>query len=209
MTAQTKENSASLIETKWRELQRSYPMLDDELEEEPRGGKDSIVVKFKSGSYLDNLANARSSLGNRRERLMVEEYAQVNNDILLEVLEPIIINPRYTLGKTGTTSPYELNSAMAFITTSWFVNTTPYEKGLDMFDRMAELKGDILIGADWKLAMLHGRGASEGSILERKETLPPLNFAMNYESRWVDYQPLIVAILYRKFGEPRNLGCVA
>ena len=79
---------------------------------------------------------------------MVEEYAQVNQEIFIEVLEPTVINPRFTLGKTGTTSPYELNSAMAFITTSWFVNTTPYDKSIEMFDDMAELKGSMVLGSE-------------------------------------------------------------
>lgn len=42
---------------------------------------------------------------------------------------------------------------------------------------------------DWELACSYGRGIPRSAILERKESLPPLNFAMNYESRWVDFQP--------------------
>lgn len=66
MTAQTRENSASLIGSKWKEIQRSYPMIANELTCEPRISKDIAEVRFKSGSVLDNLSNTRSSLGQRR-----------------------------------------------------------------------------------------------------------------------------------------------
>ena len=50
---------------------------------------------------------------------------------------------------------------------------------------MAELTGDISIGADWTLACDLGRGESRQQILTKKENLSPLFFATNYCSMWI------------------------
>ncbi|MEO2601055.1 hypothetical protein [Clostridium butyricum] len=50
---------------------------------------------------------------------------------------------------------------------------------------MAELKGIVVLGADWQLACEYGRGETKTQILSKKEKLSPVFFATNYESRWV------------------------
>lgn len=115
------------------------------------------------------------------------------------------------MGKEGVMSPYENNGGISFITTSYFVNTPPYYKGLDMKKKMINLEGSINIGANYEIALAYGRGAPRSAIMQKKAEMPPLNFAQNYESIWVSlrrHQPLIREILYSKFGEPRNLGCI-
>ena len=54
-----------------------------------------------------------------------------------------------------------------------------------MLDEMAELKGVIVLGADWQLACEYGRGETKTQILAKKEKLSPVFFATNYESKWV------------------------
>lgn len=78
MTAQTKENAANLIGEKYREIERFFPMLIDELNGAPRISKDKAIINFKSGGMLDTLSNTQSSKGARRKRLTVEESAQVS-----------------------------------------------------------------------------------------------------------------------------------
>lgn len=185
MTAQTKENASSLIDEKHREIIKFYPMIKDELSREPRISKDYAEVLFKSGGRLDILANQQSTKGARRKRLTIEESALLNNALFQDVLEPIVNIPRRTIGKKAIINPVELNGQINFFTTSGFRGTDEFERNLVLADEMVELKGKMLLGSDWQLACEFGRGELKSQILEKKEKLSPVFFAMNYESRWV------------------------
>ena len=184
LTAQTRESSASLIMSKIREIEDSYKMLKNEIKEY-RSQKEDTEIHFVSGGIISNLANHRSSLGQRRHKLMVEEYAQVDDNLLAEVIYPIVDIPRRTIGKLSVMSPYENNGGMTYITTSYFVNTPPFYKGLDMMEKMINLQGCMNVGASYEVALAYGRGAPRSVIMQKKEESKPLNFKQNYESVWV------------------------
>lgn len=184
MTAQTRENAAKLVDEKWRELQKFYPLLKNEVESY-RSSKDSVEMIFTSGGRIDILANQQSTKGARRKRLNVEESAQLNNDLFQDVLEPVVNVPRRTIGKKAMVNPEELNGQINFFTTSWFRGSDEYERSLKMIDDMANLKGVMVMGSDWQLACHYNRGEPKSKILEKKDKLSPTFFAMNYESRWI------------------------
>ena len=114
----------------------------------------------------------------------MEESALIKDEIFQDALEPIPNIPRRTIGKESCVNPEEMNGQMHFLTTAYFKNTE-YERSLRMFDEMVELKGKIILGADWQLACEYGRGETRQQILAKKERLSPVFFATNYESRWV------------------------
>jgi hypothetical protein len=185
MTAQTRENAAKLVDEKFREILRFYPMIQHEILGKPSFSKDSVEIVFTSGGRIDVMANSQSSKGARRKRLNVEEAAQLNNSLFEDVLEPIVNVPRRTIGKEAVVNPEELNGQINFMTTSWFRGTDEYERNIRMIDEMAELKGKIVLGSDWQLACSYGRGETKSQILEKKSKLSPTFFALNYESKWV------------------------
>lgn len=185
MTAQTKENAASLLEEKWREIVRYYPLLKNELLGEPSFSKDHAEINFISGGRIDTLANAQSTKGQRRRRLNIEEAALLNNTLFEDVLEPVVNIPRRTIGKKAVVNPEELNGQINFFTTSGFRGSDEFERNLRMVDEMAELKGKMVLGSDWQLAVHYGRGEPKSMILDKKAKLSPTFFAMNYESKWV------------------------
>jgi ribonucleoside-diphosphate reductase alpha chain len=185
MTAQTRENAAKLVEEKFREIIRFYPMIQNEIMGKPSFSKDTVEIVFTSGGRIDVMANSQSSKGARRKRLNVEEAAQLNNSLFEDVLEPIVNVPRRTIGKEAIVNPEELNGQINFMTTSWFRGTDEYERNIRMIDEMAELKGKIVLGSDWQLACTYGRGETKSQILEKKSKLSPTFFALNYESKWV------------------------
>ena len=185
MTAQTRENAAKLVDEKFREILRFYPMIQHEIMGKPSFSKDSVEIVFTSGGRIDVMANAQSSKGARRKRLNVEEAAQLNNSLFEDVLEPIVNVPRRTIGKQAIVNPEELNGQINFMTTSWFRGTDEYERNIRMIDEMGELKGKIVLGADWQLACTYGRGETKSQLLEKKSKLSPTFFALNYESKWV------------------------
>lgn len=185
MTAQTRENAAKLVEEKFREILRFYPLIQNEIMGKPQFSKDSVEIVFTSGGRIDIMANSQSSKGARRKRLNVEESALLNNQLFEDVLEPIVNVPRRTIGKQALINPEELNGQINFMTTSWFRGSDEFERNLRMVDEMADLKGKMVLGADWQLACSYGRGETKSQILEKKAKLSPTFFAMNYCSRWV------------------------
>jgi hypothetical protein len=185
MTAQTQQNAASLLGDKWKELTRFYPLLLNEVEGKPSFTKDSAVIRFKSGAEIDVLANAQSSKGQRRIRLQVEESALLNNALFQDVLEPIPNIPRRTVGRKASISPEELNGQINFFTTSGFRGTDEFERNLTMIKEMAELKGKMVLGSDWQLAVHYERGEPKAALLEKKSRLSPTFFGQNYESKWM------------------------
>lgn len=81
ISAQTRENAASLIKEKHEEILRFYPLIVNELSDRPKFQKDIADVYFKSNSRLDVLANQQSAKGARRHRLTLEESALMNDGL--------------------------------------------------------------------------------------------------------------------------------
>jgi hypothetical protein len=185
MTAQTLGNASSMLEDKWREIIRYYPMLQAEVSGNPSFTKDSAEIFFVSGGRIDVLANAQSSKGQRRKRLQIEESALLNNLLYQDALEPIPNVPRRTIGKEARINPEELNGQINFFTTSGFRGSDEFERNIMMIDEMAELKGKVVLGSDWQLAVKYGRGEPKSALLDKKSKLSPTFFATNYESKWV------------------------
>lgn len=117
VTAQTRENSAALLEDKFNEIISDFPLLENEIEKY-RFAKNDALIKFKSGSTITNLANAQTSKGRRRHRIKIEESALLNNTLFEDALEPIVEVPRTTAGSLAIVDPEEMNFQIHFFTTS-------------------------------------------------------------------------------------------
>ncbi|WP_205208652.1 hypothetical protein [Priestia filamentosa] len=187
MSAQTRENAASISEEKHNEIMKWFPLMKNELAKSPSFTKDSVEVIFSSGGTYTVLANAQSTKGQRRRRLNVEESALLNNELFKDVLEPVVNVPRRTIGALATINPYELNGMINYLTTSGYRGSDEFNRILNMLDEMADLKGKIVLGASWELPCHFGRGETRTQILAKKKdpTTSSTAFAMNYESRWV------------------------
>lgn len=185
ISAQTKENAADLLKSKFNEIRKKYPLLENELACEPKFSKGESVITFKNGSTIDAIANAQSTKGQRRRRLKIEEAALLNNVLYEDALEPVTEVPRYTVGKLGTVDPEELNQQIHFFTTSGFRGSDEYYRSLKMYDDMCDLKGQIVLGSSWMLPCWFGRGSNKSQILKKKKNSSPIAFAQNYEQEWV------------------------
>lgn len=185
ISAQTKENAADLLKSKFNEIRNKFPLIENELEKEPKFIKGDALIQFKNGSSIDAIANAQTTKGQRRRRLKIEESALLNNELYQDALEPVTEVPRYTVGKMALVDPQELNQQIHFFTTSGFRGSDEYQRSIDMYDNMCELKGQIVLGASWMLPCWYGRGSNKSQILRKKSTSSPIAFAQNYEQEWV------------------------
>lgn len=185
ISAQTKENAADLLKSKFNEIRNKFPLIENELEKEPKFIKGDALILFKNGSSIDAIANAQTTKGQRRRRLKIEEAALLNNELYQDALEPVTEVPRYTVGKMALVDPQELNQQIHFFTTSGFRGSDEYQRSIDMYDNMCELKGQIVLGASWMLPCWYGRGSNKSQILRKKSTSSPIAFAQNYEQEWV------------------------
>jgi ribonucleoside-diphosphate reductase alpha chain len=186
MSAQTKDNAASISEEKHNEMLRFFPMLKNEIVK-ASFSKDSVEVIFTSGGIYSVLANSQTSKGQRKRRLNIEEAALLNNELYKDALEPVANVPRRTIGKLSTVNPYELNGMINFLTTSGYRGSDEFIRILNMIDEMADLKGKIVLGASWELPCHFGRGETRSQILAKKDdpTTSSVTFSQNYESKWV------------------------
>lgn len=183
LTAQTRENAAKLLKDKYDEITKQYPLLKNEMLK-PKISRDIFELEFVNGSKIDNLANAQSSKGTRRNRIQIEESALIDNDLFEDALKPIVEIGRMTVG-SGIVNPLELNQQINFFTTSGFRGSDEWVRSVKMYRDMLDLKGEMVLGSGWMLACWMGRGSNKTQILKKKKNTGAVAFARNYEEKWV------------------------
>ena len=183
LTAQTRENAAKLLKDKYDEITKQYPLLKNEMLK-PKISRDIFELEFVNGSKIDNLANAQSSKGTRRNRIQIEESALIDNDLFEDALKPIVEIGRMTVG-SGIVNPLELNQQINFFTTSGFRGSDEWVRSVKMYRDMIDLKGEMVLGSGWMLACWMGRGSNKTQILKKKKNTGAVAFARNYEEKWV------------------------
>lgn len=205
MTAQTRENAAALLEDKYSEVVKFYPLIKEEIYS-TSFRVNLAEIEFHNGSKIDILANQQSSKGRRRKRIMVEESALLNNKLYEDVLEPIPNVPRRTVGRKGLIDCCEMNGQNHFLTTTGFRASDEFYRSLSMLEKMKNLDGYFVLGASWELGCYYGRGESKAKILEKKEKISPIMFARNYREKWVNFLPLYIAIYIAKYVNTQMCG---
>lgn len=143
--------------------------------------KDTGEVIFRNGSRCTSLPINQASKGQRRHRGSIEESNIINHEDYEDIVAPIFVVPRQTLG--GKADPEEFNGQIARYTTSGYKNSDEYAVITKVAEKMKELKGSYLFGATWMLPYRYGRLAKSGinSAREKDETA----FRMNYLCEWV------------------------
>lgn len=184
VTAQTRENSAALMEDKYNEILTDFPLFENEIEK-VRFSKNDALIQFKGGAKITNLANAQTSKGRRRNRIKIEESALLNNALFEDALAPIVEVGRTTCGSLAIIDPEELNQQIHFFTTSGYRGTDEYNRSVNMVKGMVSCNGEIVLGSDWMLPCYYGRGSTKAQILKKKKISNPIFFAQNYEQKWV------------------------
>jgi ribonucleoside-diphosphate reductase alpha chain len=184
MTAQTKENAASILSSKIKtEILKQFPLIENEIVKKSFSKSEAEII-FANGSSLDILANAQTSKGQRRTRINVEESALLNKELFEDALQPIVEIARYTCGQLSVVDPEEMNQQINFFTTAGWRGSDEFERNLTYVDLMAECNGEFVIGSDWHLACWYGRGSTKPQIMKKKSQMSPVAFDQNYGSKW-------------------------
>lgn len=188
VTSGGKEQAASILQTKVRELCTLIPALEREIDWS-RGatseGKDKVKFVFKNGSVLDNLAARESSRGQRRHGGTIEESIGVDATILREVIIPVMAIDRRAMD--GSKHPEEpLNKSQVHITTAGFKGTEAYEKLISFLVRMVtDPDRCIVLGGTWRTPVAVGLQPKTFIQDQKNEgTFNEISFGREYESRW-------------------------
>lgn len=184
LTAQTKDNAATLLKDKYNEIVKQYPMLENEIAKKPSFSKAEASIVFKNKSTISNLANSQNSKGQRKKRLSVEESVLIDNELFDDALKPIVEVSRYTCGKLSVVNPEELNQQINFFSTPGWRGSDEHTRNLNMIKSMINLEGEFVLGSDWMLGCWYGRGSSKSQILQKKKTMSPIAFGQNYGGKW-------------------------
>lgn len=120
MVSGVKEQSASILSSKFTELCTLIPAISNEVIWDTRGTanktvqtKDTVKFSFKNGSFLQNIPATQSTRGQRFNSGIMEECVSIDQTILQEVLIPTMNVDRQV---NNTFDPNEmLNRAQAFV----------------------------------------------------------------------------------------------
>ena len=188
VTSGGKEQGASILQSKVEEICKLIPSFEREIDW-GRGktltGKDRVRYVFKNGSVLDNLAARESTRGQRRHGGVMEECVGIDDQILREVIIPVMAISRRA--KDGTTVESEpLNKSQIYITTAGYKGTYPYDRLIGFLVRMVTQPDRcIVLGGTWRTPV--GMGLqSKTFITDQKNegTYNEASFEREYESKW-------------------------
>ena len=188
VTSGGKEQGASILQSKVEELCRLIPSLAREIDW-GRGktltGKDKVRYVFKNGSVLDNLAARESTRGQRRHGGVMEECVGIDDQILREVIIPVMAISRRA--KDGTTNESEpLNKSQIYITTAGYKGTFPYDRLIGFLVRMVTQPDRCMVlGGTWRTPV--GMGLQSKTFITDQKNEGSYNeasFDREYESKW-------------------------
>ena len=158
-----KEQSASILSSKIREICRMIPAFEREIMWEVRGTqgksqtrqtKDSVAYTFKNGSQLENAAMTESTRGQRFTGGVLEECATMDQDKLNEILLPTLNVSRNVAGH-GVDDDELINQSAVYITTAGYKGTFSYDKLIQILCQMvARPDQAIVLGGTFRTPMM-------------------------------------------------------
>lgn len=187
-TAGGKEQAAQILQQKVEEICTKIPAFRREIDWS-RGktsvGKDHCKYIFKNGSDFENVAARESSRGYRKHAGLIEECVGVDQQILQQVLIPMMNVSRQCLD--GTTQEDEvLNQSQLYITTAGYKQTYSYEKLIQTLVQMVIEPGKAFVmGGTYRIPMLMKLlPRSFLNDLKRDPTFNEAGFEREYASKW-------------------------
>lgn len=188
VTSGGKEQGASILHDKVNEICDLIPSFKREIDwgrGKSQESKDKVRYVFKNGSVLDNLAARESTRGQRRHGGLMEECVGIDDQILREVIIPVMAIPRRA--KDGTTHEEEaVNKSQIYITTAGYKNTYPYDRLIGLLVRMiTQPDRCMVLGGTWRTPVAVGLQQKTFITDQKNEgTYNEASFEREYESIW-------------------------
>ena len=188
VTSGGKEQGASILHDKVNEICYLIPSFKREIDwgrGKSQESKDKVRYVFKNGSVLDNLAARESTRGQRRHGGLMEECVGIDDQILREVIIPVMAIPRRA--KDGTTHEEEaVNKSQIYITTAGYKNTYPYDRLIGLLVRMiTQPDRCMVLGGTWRTPVAVGLQQKTFITDQKNEgTYNEASFEREYESIW-------------------------
>lgn len=188
VTSGGKEQGASILHDKVNEICDLIPSFKREIDwgrGKSQESKDKVRYVFKNGSVLDNLAARESTRGQRRHGGLMEECVGIDDQILREVIIPVMAIPRRA--KDGTTHEEEaVNKSQIYITTAGYKNTYPYDRLIGLLVRMiTQPDRCMILGGTWRTPVAVGLQQKTFITDQKNEgTYNEASFEREYESIW-------------------------
>ena len=157
-----KEQSAAILSSKLTEICTLIPALQKEIIWDNRGSlensrqtKDTVVYVFKNGSHIENVQANDKARGRRYHSGNLEEAICLPQDMLEQVIIPMLNVPRSV---NGQVDPNEVvNQSQCFITSAGFKNTYSYNRLVEMLcQSVAEPRKAFVIGGDYRVPVRFG-----------------------------------------------------
>ena len=183
IASSTRENSAAIMADKWSDVIKKYPIITNEVKK-VKFSKNEAEILFVNDSRMTNIANSQQSKGLRRNRIVIEESALLNESVFDDALRPIASEPRRTVGNAGVDSPEEMQRVIDFFSTTGYKQSYEFTRNQLMLRNMAECNGDFVFGSGWATPCWYGRSYGIEDLERYKKTSSPIFFQQNYESRW-------------------------
>lgn len=136
-----KEQSASILSAKVNEICTLIPAISKEIIWDTRGTraktsqtKDTVIYTFKNGSILQNVVASDKTRGGRFQAGLMEEVITIDQDILNEVILPLMNVDRQIPydGKLVVDKKEITNKSATYITTAGYKGTFSYEKLIEI-----------------------------------------------------------------------------
>ena len=185
ISASTKSQSASIVESKVAEIFALLPILEFEVKKKEKI-KDSFIVYFKNGSQFGNVAAKASTRGSRFTGLTLEEIIEGDPDIIQEVLLPTLaIQRRAANGEYNRNET--ISQQLVCVTTAGYTGTFAYHTLIrTLLKQATEKRGSALVlGGSYRIPILAGL-QTKNYIRDQKNsgTFNPTSFNREYMSRW-------------------------
>lgn len=183
--ANSKQQSAAILEAKVSELLSLLPILNFEIKKMTKI-KDQLIVTFKNGSFFQNVAQKSTSRGLRFTGIIVEEICEMTDDQMLrEVILPTLAIKRRCAN--GFYDPEDNMSQMEiYVTTAGYKDSPGYIKLINFLLKEVIAPGSaMIIGGSYRIPILAGL-QDMNWIRDQKMSgeLNPTSFQREFMSRW-------------------------
>jgi len=188
IVAPKKNQGAQVATQKLKEFPNYFPLLGKEIKGGWDGinyGRDYVTVKFRNQSILEVVGAMESSLGGRRNCLLIDETADHDSEIINMVVLPLLNVPRFCAD--GTINPNEPQQVQLYASAAKSQASFGYEKLIDLFElAIINPKLSCVLGYDYRVS-LGTPLLSDEFVQEMKlsKTYTESQFASQYLSVWL------------------------